>query len=64
MSETPLLDEAEKGPWPSVVTEMKKAGYEGLLGIYELAYKDKVTHWAHGGMVGYPGYDAGVIGRL
>jgi sulfite reductase alpha subunit len=64
VSETPLLDEAEKGPWPSVVTEMKRAEYEGLLGIYELAYKDKVTHWAHGGMVGYPGYDAGVIGRL
>lgn len=64
MSETPLLDEAEKGPWPSVVTEIKKAGYEGLLSIYELAYKDMVTHWAHGGMVGYPGYDAGVIGRM
>lgn len=63
-SETPILDEAEKGPWPSVVTEMKKTGYKGLLKIYELAYKDKVTHWTHGGMPGYPGYDAGVIGRL
>jgi sulfite reductase alpha subunit len=64
MSETPLLDESEKGPWPSLVTEIKKTGFEGLLKIYELAYKDKVTHWTHGGMVGYPGYDAGVIGRL
>jgi sulfite reductase alpha subunit len=64
VSETPLLDEAEKGPWPSLVTEIKKTGFDGLLKIYELAYKDKVTHWTHGGMVGYPGYDAGVIGRL
>jgi sulfite reductase alpha subunit len=64
VSETPLLDENEKGPWPSTVTEIKKTGYEGLLKIYELAFKDRVTHWAHGGMVGYPGYDAGVIGRM
>jgi sulfite reductase alpha subunit len=46
------------------VTEVKRTGYESLLDIYELAYKDKVTHWTHGGMVGYPGYDAGVIGRV
>jgi sulfite reductase alpha subunit len=26
MSETPLLDELEQGPWPSFVTEIKKAG--------------------------------------
>lgn len=64
MSETPLLDELEKGPWPSLVKEIKKSGYDGLLNIYELNYKDKVTHWTHGGMVGVPGYDAGVIGRV
>lgn len=63
-SETPLLDELEKGPWPSTVKEIKKTGYKGLLKLYELNYKDKVTHWTHGGMVGYPGYDAGVIGRV
>lgn len=63
-SETPLLDELEKGPWPSLVKEIKRTGYKGLLKLYELAYKDNVTHWGHGGMVGYPGYDAGVIGRM
>ncbi|MDI6655476.1 MAG: dissimilatory-type sulfite reductase subunit alpha, partial [Candidatus Hydrothermarchaeota archaeon] len=63
-SETPLLDELEKGPWPSTVKEIKRTGYKPLLVLYELSYKDKVTHWTHGGMVGVPGYDAGVIGRL
>jgi sulfite reductase alpha subunit len=64
VSKTPLLDELEKGPWPSLVKEIKRTGYDGLLNIYELNYKDKVTHWDHGGMVGVPGYDAGVIGRV
>lgn len=64
MSETPLLDELEKGPWPSHVTEFKKTGYKGLLLLYELAYRDKMTHWTHGGMVGVRGYGAGVIGRI
>ncbi len=64
MSKTPILDELEKGPWPSLVTEIKKSGYDGLLDIYELNYKERVTHWTHGGMVGVPGYDAGVIGRV
>jgi sulfite reductase alpha subunit len=63
-SETPLLDELEKGPWPSIVKEIKKTGYTGLLKLYELNYEDKMTHWTHGGMVGVPGYDAGVIGRV
>jgi dissimilatory sulfite reductase alpha subunit len=66
--ETPLLDELEKGPWPSFVTEMKRAAKKNkaakdLLGIEELSYKDKVTHWKHGGIVGVTGYGAGVIGR-
>ncbi len=64
MSKTPMLDELEKGPWPSLIKEIKKTGYDGLLDIYELNYKEKVTHWTHGGMVGVPGYDAGVIGRV
>jgi sulfite reductase alpha subunit len=66
--ETPLLDELEKGPWPSYVKEIKrmakkKAAAQGLLGIQELSYKDKVTHWKHGGIVGVTGYGSGVIGR-
>ncbi|MFB3826899.1 MAG: dissimilatory-type sulfite reductase subunit alpha [Bryobacteraceae bacterium] len=66
--ETPLLDELEKGPWPSFVTEIKKAAEtspmaEGLLGQLELSYKEKKGHWKHGGIVGVRGYGGGVIGR-
>jgi dissimilatory sulfite reductase alpha subunit len=66
--ETPLLDELEKGPWPSYVTEIKRMAKKNeaakdLLGIQELSYKDRVTHWKHGGIVGVTGYGSGVIGR-
>ncbi len=36
---------------------------DDLLGVLELAYKDKETHWKHGGIVGVFGYGGGVIGR-
>jgi sulfite reductase alpha subunit len=67
-SETPLLDELEKGKWPSFVKEIKKMAEKNprakdLLGQLELSYKDKVTHWKHGGLVGVRGYGGGVIGR-
>jgi dissimilatory sulfite reductase alpha subunit len=66
--DTPLLDELEKGPWPSYVKEIKRAAKKNeaaqdLLGIQELSYHDKVTHWKHGGIVGVTGYGSGVIGR-
>ncbi|AEG61924.1 dissimilatory-type sulfite reductase subunit alpha [Desulforamulus ruminis] len=65
---TPLLDDLEKGPWPSFVTEMKKAAAnnlsaQDLLGQLELSYEDKKAHWKHGGLVGVMGYGGGVIGR-
>ncbi len=65
---TPLLDELEKGPWPSFVTEIKKAREispmaGGLLGQLELSYEEKIGHWKHGGIVGVLGYGGGVIGR-
>ncbi|MDP2991815.1 MAG: dissimilatory-type sulfite reductase subunit alpha [Deltaproteobacteria bacterium] len=65
---TPLIDELEKGPWPSFVTDIKrqaktKPELEDLLGQLELSYKDKETHWKHGGIVGVFGYGGGVIGR-
>jgi len=65
---TPMLDELEKGPWPSFVTDIKrqaktKPELEDLLGQVELSYKDKETHWKHGGIVGVFGYGGGVIGR-
>ncbi|HXY61539.1 MAG TPA: sulfite reductase, dissimilatory-type subunit alpha, partial [Nitrospirota bacterium] len=65
---TPMLDDLEKGTWPSFVKEIKKAAKRSntahdLLGILERSYKDKVTHWKHGGIVGVLGYGGGVIGR-
>jgi dissimilatory sulfite reductase alpha subunit len=67
-SETPLLDDLENGPWPSFVTEMKRAAAKkpmahDLLRQLERSYVDKVGHWKHGGIVGVRGYGGGVIGR-
>jgi sulfite reductase alpha subunit len=66
--ETPLVDELEKGPWPSFVKEIKRMAKknksaEDLLGVLELSFKEKTTHWKHGGIVGVTGYGGGVIGR-
>jgi len=65
---TPLLDELEKGPWPSFVTDIKrmaekKPACDDLLGLMELSYQEKEGHWKHGGIVGVMGYGGGVIGR-
>jgi sulfite reductase alpha subunit len=65
---TKLLDELEKGPWPSFVKEIKQAGEKNpvcddLLGQLELSYEEKQGHWKHGGIVGVLGYGGGVIGR-
>ncbi|MDR0433694.1 MAG: dissimilatory-type sulfite reductase subunit alpha [Gracilibacteraceae bacterium] len=65
---TPQLDELERGPWPSFVTEIRRAAVKSesagdLLGLLEKSYEDKVGHWKHGGIVGVKGYGGGVIGR-
>jgi sulfite reductase alpha subunit len=65
---TPMLDELEKGPWPSFVTQIKKTAEknkmtESLLGLLERSYEEKIGHWKHGGIVGVMGYGGGVIGR-
>ncbi len=67
-SETPLLDELEKGRWPSFVKDLKEAAKKkpmakDLLRQLELSYKEKIGHWKHGGIVGVKGYGGGVIGR-
>lgn len=54
--------------WPSYVKEIKRASKKNkaakdLLGIQELSYRDRITHWKHGGIVGVTGYGGGVIGR-
>ena len=67
-SRTPLLNELEKGPWPSFVKEIKSAAEtskssQDLLGQLELSYQERKGHWKHGGLVGVLGYGGGVIGR-
>lgn len=67
-SETPLLDELEKGEWPSFVKDMRQAAEKkpmakDLMRQLELSYKEKIGHWKHGGIVGVKGYGGGVIGR-
>ena len=68
MAGTPKVDELERGPWPSYIKEIKRAGKKNpaardLLGVQELSFNDRVTHWKHGGIVGVKGYGGGVIGR-
>lgn len=65
---TPLLDELEKGAWPSFVKDLKsmadkKPMVKDLLGQLEKSYTDKRGYWKHGGLVGVMGYGGGVIGR-
>jgi sulfite reductase alpha subunit len=68
LPKTPLLDELEKGKWPSFVKEIKMAAEKNpmardLLGQLEQSYSEKIGHWKHGGIVGVMGYGGGVIGR-
>ena len=65
---TPMLDELEKGPWPSFVSEIKRTAEKSeqcgaLLRLLERSYEEKIGHWKHGGIVGVMGYGGGVIGR-
>ena len=66
--ETPMMDELEKGPWPSYVKELKRAAQKSpaardLLRVQERSFNEKRTLWKHGGIVGVRGYGGGVIGR-
>jgi sulfite reductase alpha subunit len=68
MHKTPLLDQLVSGPFPSFVKDLKrlaatKPQVDDLLGQLERSYKDKITHWKHGGIVGVLGYGSGIIGR-
>ncbi len=68
MHKTPLLDQLESGPFPSFVKDLKrlaptKPQVNDLLGQLERSYKEKITHWKHGGIVGVLGYGSGIIGR-
>ncbi len=64
---TPMLDELEKGPWPSFVTDLKnfsrkKPALKQLLGQLEQSYEERVNHW-DGTVLNLLGYGGGVIAR-
>ncbi len=64
---TPMLDELEKGPWPSFVTDLKnlskkKPAIKHLLGQVEQSYKDRKGYWT-GTVINMDGYGGGVIAR-
>lgn len=66
--DTPLMDDLEKGPWPSFVSDLKRQAEKNpqcwdILGQMELSFKDRMTHWKHGGIVGVFGYGGGIVGR-
>ena len=65
---TPLLDELEKGPWPSFVTGLKRLAKDNdmavdLLGQLEHSYETRLGHWK-GGTLGVVGYGGGIIPRF
>ena len=68
MHDTPMLDELEKGPWPSFVTGIKRLAQRkdmmvDLLGQLEHSYQTRKGYWK-GGTVGVIGYGGGVIPRF
>ena len=73
MPSTPMLDELEKGPWPSFVSGLKRLAetenkahgplMKSLLGQLEHSYQTRKGYWK-GGTVGVFGYGAGVIARF
>lgn len=60
-AKTPLMDELEKGPYPSYVKELKNSRFPLLL--YEEALRLKETQTSAGGYVSLPGVAAGVLAR-
>jgi dissimilatory sulfite reductase alpha subunit len=65
---TPLLDELEKGPWPSFVTGIKRLAKDNdmavdLLGQLETSYENRMGYWK-GGTLGVVGYGGGIIPRF
>jgi len=65
---TPLLDELEKGPWPSFVTDLKhwskqKPQVAQLLNQLEDSYETKWNYWT-GTVLNVTGYGGGIIARL
>jgi sulfite reductase alpha subunit len=69
LNPTPMLDELEKGPWPSFVAGLKelaertrKPMLRGVMDQLEYSYQTRMGYW-QGSVVGVRGYGSGIIGR-
>jgi len=69
LNPTPMLDELEKGPWPSFVSGFKELAertknpmLRGVMDQLEYSYNTKMGYWK-GGLVTVDGYGAGIITR-
>ncbi|MGD8570051.1 MAG: dissimilatory-type sulfite reductase subunit alpha, partial [Gammaproteobacteria bacterium] len=63
-----MLDELEKGPWPSFVHGLKRLAHDNdmmvdLMGQLEHSYKTRLGYWK-GGTVSVFGYGGGIIPRF
>jgi sulfite reductase alpha subunit len=73
MPKTPMIDELEKGPWPSFITGIKRLAQsedkpyadmmKDLLGQLEYSYETRLGYWK-GGAISVLGYGGGVIPRF
>jgi len=66
--DTPLLDQLESGPWPSLVTNLKRLAKDSdymadLVSQLETSYQHRKGYWK-GGTVGVFGYGGGIIPRF
>ena len=66
--DTPMLNELEKGPWPSFVHGLKRLATDNnmmvdLMGQLEHSYKTRLGYWK-GGTVSVFGYGGGIIPRF
>jgi len=66
--DTPMLNELEKGPWPSFVHGLKRLAANNnmmvdLMGQLEHSYKTRLGYWK-GGTVSVFGYGGGIIPRF
>ena len=69
LNPTPMLDELEKGPWPSFITGIKelaertkKPMLRGVMDQLEYSYQTRMGYWK-GGLVMVRGYGCGIISR-
>ncbi len=69
LNPTPMLDELEKGPWPSFISGFKelaertqKPMLRGVMDQLEYSYQTKMGYW-QGGLVMVLGYGSGIISR-